>query len=905
MHETIRQALLVRWASVVTRRPRLVLALCLAGALLCVGAAALRLEFIADRDLLVDPTLEWNARYRLYKQAFPAWNDLVVVIEGDADDERVDRMTRRVAERLQDDPAVAATIAGFSTADAGPKLFMTAPAARFDATLDELRAARRLVAAPDVNAALSTIVAQMATDRRAEDDALERLESIVAAFTVGVSGPDGTGVDPATFAAFSPATERWQSLVSDTGSGRLRFIRLRFDDAAATGRLPARLRWLRTELRALIDAERAAADAPEGAIDFGVTGIPVLEADETVQSIRDSSLASALALVLITALMLWNFRGFAVPLIAAGALLIGLAWSFGWVLIAVGHLQVLSIVFSTILMGIGIDYAVLIISRLELLRDYHETLDGALRRVYRRVGPGLLTGAITTAAAFGATALTDFSGMAEMGLIAAGGIVLCVIAVMSALPAALAASGRWRTLIRSRPGGERANFGGAWLRSVDGRPWRWILLWLVALAVLVPLGISVPYDPNVLRLQSPNLESVRWEDRIVSDDARSIWSAIVLTEPDAAAAMTDRLRGLDGVVADVAAMGMLFPADRAERADRVAALRAEAVDAPSPMPGAAALANQLGSLRQALGLVTVGTAVPDDVRSRIESLRGDLAEAAREWRSASPEQWRAFDDAWQSARRELSEFVEGALADRPPGVEDLPPVLRELWTGRDGSWQLIVNPVVASDPDDGLPASVLDPQRLAPFVESVRTVAPEVLGPPVQIHESSLLIIRAYRIAALLAIAAIVVVLLLDFRSPADVVCCLIPAGAAFIGVFGLMELAGVTLNFANLIVMPLIFGLGMDASVNVLHRWRQEPYGKPAGLSGGTGRGITLAMLTTMIAFGSLMISEHRGIRSLGFVMSTGLAVTLLASWTLLPAVLGLRHRYRVARSQRADAAA
>ena len=165
-----------------------------------------------------------------------------------------------------------------------------------------------------------------------------------------------------------------------------------------------------------------------------------------------------------------------------------------------------------------------------------------------------------------------------------------------------------------------------------------------------------------------------------------------------------------------------------------------------------------------------------------------------------------------------------------------------------------------------------------------------MLGPPIQIHESSELIQREYVKAAVFAVIAILVLLLLDFRSLADTLCAMVPVTIGFLDAFGLMGLFGVPLNFANIIVMPLIFGIGVDAGVHVVHRWRAEPYGRPAGLSGGTGRGVTLTMASTMIGFGCMLLAEHRGIRSLGFVMLAGLSVTLLACYTVLPALLRLR---------------
>jgi hypothetical protein len=290
------------------------------------------------------------------------------------------------------------------------------------------------------------------------------------------------------------------------------------------------------------------------------------------------------------------------------------------------------------------------------------------------------------------------------------------------------------------------------------------------------------------------------------------------------------------------------------------------------------------------GLVLRSRGAPPDIQARLQAMARRLGTAIAAGRARPGDDaalaWERLNSAFIAAREELSRWLGAALAPGPPSAEDLPPALRDQWVGRDGSWLLMVFPA-----HDAAGRSVLDPERLESFITAVRAVAGEAtLGPPVQIHESSRVIVRAYTLAACYALGVILILLLLDFRSLADAVSCVAPVTLGFIGAFGVMGLAGLSLNFANLIVMPLIFGIGVDASVNIVHRWRQEPYGRPAGLSGGTGRGITLALLTTMIGFGCLIISDHRGIRSLGIVMLVGLAVTLLSCYTVLPALLRLR---------------
>ncbi|MBP27384.1 MAG: hypothetical protein CMJ63_04095 [Planctomycetaceae bacterium] len=146
--------------------------------------------------------------------------------------------------------------------------------------------------------------------------------------------------------------------------------------------------------------------------------------------------------------------------------------------------------------------------------------------------------------------------------------------------------------------------------------------------------------------------------------------------------------------------------------------------------------------------------------------------------------------------------------------------------------------------------------------------------------------------AGLLAMGAVLLILLIDFRSIADAISAILPVLVGFASTFGFMGMIGLDLNFANLMVLPMIFGIGVDAGVHVIHRWRSDPRVRPPGLWGGTGTGILLTTTTTAIGFGSLMLAEHRGIQSLAIVMVIGLLATLVAAWTVLPAVLRLRQK-------------
>ncbi|MHC4141033.1 MAG: MMPL family transporter [Planctomycetota bacterium] len=878
MHERIRDQLLAAWGKSVVSHPLITLLVCVVLAAMSITATALRLEFQADRSKLIDPDKPWNSQFATYKQNFPRNGDVIVVLDGAPGDRTVDELARTVAAGLEDSERVERADAGFEVADAGAKFFRIGNRDQFEQALEKLEGARELAAAENANAALGLLLAGLNTNQ-GDPGALGRLEQFLEPYLATAQGR------APSFEFLSPQISRWQPLASNDGSGRLRYVSVHLkDEAHGVNRMAATIAWVRHRVGEIVGGSELRG------VTWGVTGIPTIESDETSQAIHDSTVASLLAIVLITLVMFVAFRGLTVPLLAAISLLIGMAWSFGWLIVSVGHLQLLSVVFSVILLGMGIDFALLFVSRLELVQDEHRRLSSATSRVYRRMGPGMLTGAVTTAAAFGATALTGFKGMAEMGIIAAGGILLCLIAVLSAFPALLALTGRWKRIIRHRPGGEGAHFAFGRLDFVDTRPVTTLVVAGVIVACLVVLARRVEYDPDIMRLQSPGVESVQWEQRIVDADARSVWSAVVLTTPQQSAGLTDRLRRAQGV-SEVGGMGMFFPADRAEREARIAEVRDRPVKPRQAEPGMASVLTQLAAVRA--GLQLRGRGAPADIQPRLTAIGDRIADAVRAAGRMSPPQseqaWTALNDGFIAARDALGDWTDRALAPGPPTEKDLPDLLKEMWVGEDDSWLLQVYP----EADE---RSILSPQRLQPFVTSVRGAlmgtGVDVLGAPVQIHESSELIKSAYIKAAAYAIAAILVLLCLDFRRLADALCAMLPVAVGFTGAFGFMGLLGVTLNFANFIVLPIIFGIGVNAGVQVVHRWRQEPMGLPKGLSGATGRGITLTMMTTMIGFGCLLIAEHRGIKSLGFVMVIGLGVTLLACYTILPAVLRLRGR-------------
>lgn len=884
MHERYRDEFLGWLGRFVIRRrfPVLIAALVALG--LSGWLAATHLTMQTDRSFLIDPNLKWNAAYLAYKQEFPRWGDVLVAVDRGpaaghfpAEMDRAAMFVRGLAKRLQQEPNIADVLSGYEFEPRYARLMLSQPQEAYDRSLAEFERSRTILESSSMVDLFRRTLAGM-TSSIADPAAASRS---VASLADTLRAADMAMDDPSLHVLAGAGG--WRPLQSESGRYLLLSVALRDGERSVSGVDEG----INTIRRIIADMQSKRLFA---GIDAGVTGIAAIENDETTQSIADSTFTSILAFVLIAALMVIVFRGVFVPLCAGVTLLIAIGWTFGWAALVVGHLQVLSVVFTVILLGLGIDFALHLTARLELTREEHADLGDVLSRVYRGIGPGLITGAVTTGAAFAVMLLTDFKGVAEMGVIAAGGIMLCLVAMLAVYPALLSLRGDWRKSVRHRLGGEDAHFAHGRLDAIDRRPRTIIILGALFAFAAIPAGLMTRYDPNLLNLHPPGVESVVWERRLIDDSGQSAWIGMSIADSlEQARALTGAYLARPDQISSVDGVGVLF---HPSRETRWAAIASEMPrDIPATTSGSSADAQQLLIQLRAGIQSAAGGSLDADHSSLDPALREALVQifAACEHlleRLSGPEAdalWASAAQAWQRDRETIIETWTTLIDPRPPSLDDLPEALRVLNIAPDGRLLLRIQPA-----DRG--GSVLDPDRLTAFVSAMRSVDASVLGPAVQIYESTVLISRAYTLATSLAVGVILILLLLDFRSLADSLLALLPVLVGFVGLFAVMGLTDLPLNFANIIVMPFIFGIGVDAGVHIIHRWRDDPTGVPRGLSGGTGRGILLTTLTTVIGFGCMALAQHRGIRGLGITMVIGLTITLLACYTLPPAILRLR---------------
>ncbi|MEM9083138.1 MAG: MMPL family transporter, partial [Planctomycetota bacterium] len=645
---------------------------------------------------------------------------------------------------------------------------------------------------------------------------------------------------------------------------------------------------------AIIDIRHAieAVLADHDGVEAGLTGIDVMESDETAVAIRDSTMSSIIALVLISALLIAAFRMVRTPLLCAAALLVGISWTFGYLTFAIGHLQILSVVFVAILLGLGIDFGIHLAAAMQHA-PRTMPVRTAWAHAFRETGPGMLTGAATTAAAFAITAFTDFRGVAEMGMIASVGILLCLVAMYLVLPALMTLGGKHEKHIGSIHDVEIDVFREGWLTVIATHP-RTTLAVTLAITALGVVGASkLRFSADLVALQADHSPSVQWQQRIVERTGTSVWYAVSIADSfDEARERAEAFRGFFSV-SRIAGAGALFPEDAALKDIAIAETRlvlAEGLQVhPKMFPEEAMpLADALNGLARNAG--RGNSVAPESLSASIEALESSASRAALLVSEACPTCLQEISSGYAKVRSELFAQIGGLLDESPVGPGDLPEDLIGSFLDTSGGETRYAIEIFPELPESV--QSPLDPAFLGGFMDDVTSIDPNATGVIAQVYYSSAVIRESFIRAGLLALVVVAVMVFCVFRSVSDAALCLFPVIVGFVLTFGILAATGRSIDLANIIVLPLMFGIGIDAGVHVIHRARAAPTARPVGLTGGTGKAITLTSLTTATGFAAMMLASHRGIAGLGFTLSVGIILTLLACLTILPAMLELRAR-------------
>jgi hypothetical protein len=648
-------------------------------------------------------------------------------------------------------------------------------------------------------------------------------------------------------------------------------------------------------LRAYIQELRASDFAD---VQAGVTGQAALNDDEMNTAMIDMTKATWVSMLGVLLIMVAFLRGFRHPLIILISLGVGLCWTFGWTALFIGHLNILSIIFAPMLCGLGVDYGIHWFARYEEERDL---FDGSridiIRRVMDKSGPGIMLAGLSTAFSFLPFILTGFRGLMELGMITGMGILLTVFADFTVLPALsnYLAVKKPSPRISKKPKSER------YLLSLSPARVRIVLAAAVALSTVgLVLASRVQFDLNPLRLQAKNAESVYWEKVLVENSTHSIISAAVVTDsPEKARSESEKLKALP-TVSDVDNVFTLLPENQEQKIPLLRDIALKVPDLKPVAPRLAAYANLDG-----FGSSNEAGAYKAELIDVLQRIRFKMQEdQAEKWGASRPtidqmlqvkkfidEIVLSFDKSPSAAQRlveyrglfdndiveEWNRIKESSSAS-PMTVRDIPAELRDQFL-HENLYLLRIYPK----------ESIWNEGALTRYVKDIESVDPDVLGDPIALYVFASAFKKASIDASIYALISISLLLAFTLRSLRLMLISLIPLAAGTIWTVGIMGAAGFDFNLANSIFMPLVVGAGVEYGVIIIQRWREDKAVGLGRLPFSTGKGVILAALTTTIGFGTLMISNHMGIFSLGFVAWVGSICVLAAALLILPAILSL----------------
>ena len=849
----------------IARRPGWIVA---GTALLAVAAAlwsARSLRLDADTNALVGDDQAYMRAYRDFLRDFGDLEHILVVVDPRGNEVEADRATRELVASLQEVPELRG-VTGWVSAE---EQFRLSTWSMDDAQLRGLHEARGALAA----------IAEAPGAGGLLRGASERLERLLA---------DGAGMEPPRQRALAaeafllarcalgglpgapeslatPLPERW--LPAGTGSLRLVLVMPRKDfGTLAVIEEPLR------QIRARIDRVQRA----HPSVEIGLTGKPVLQADEMRTTNDDMNAASMMALGLCAALFMIVFRGVKRPALAVLVFLAGAALTYGAATAMLGRLNLLSVVFMLVLVGVGLDYGVHMVARyLEGLR--HLGPASSVRHTVRRAVPSVLAGALTSAGTFLIAVFAPMRGLRELGLVSGVGLLLCAATMAVALPALLLIADRRarreplrRGLFMEPLDRQQDAFGGR-----AGPRHRALVTGFLALALAGGWfgWRHVRFESNLLRLQADGLDSVAWQRRLQEAGGNATWFGACVTDSmSRLPELTERARK-EPLIGQARSVLDVVRADTEERAalrgavGQAALGRAETarqIATPALADGAA---QALDRLADGAGIAGAG----DRDVAAIRELRDGVRALNRALREAPDETVRASEAAATRAATAAKALGEGA---RGSLREALPAAMRDTFTGAGGQYAVILNPV----------EDVWDPEAMRRFVEAMRRVDPDVTGVPITVLESLQLMRRSFVQQALLATLFVAIVLLVDFRSLALTLLSLVSLAAGIALTTGAMAALEVPFSLANFFAIPIMIGLGIDSCIHVTHRAIDG--GLLSGF-GSTRRAVVVTALTTTIGFGTLLWAEHRGLRSLGAVMTIASVACLASSVWLLPAML------------------
>ena len=846
-----------------SRRHALAVAL---GGLVLAAVSALyavkHLDVSTDTDRMFSSSLPWRQQSDKLNKEFPQFNDLLVAVIDAREPGQADATAAGLADALAKDHAHFNSV---RRPDASPflrkegLLFLDTKQLTdlMDRTIDAQPFLGQLVADPSARGLFSALSLLGMGVTKGDVDLgpyLVSLEAFHKAMADALSG--------------HPRPLSWQALLGGSElndlAGKYTFVlaqpKLDFGALQPGGEATAKMRSV------IADPEFV----KSGDARVRITGQVALADEEFATVVKGAVVGLIGSVALITLWLFLAVRTWRLILPILATLGLGLMLTLLFASVAVGTLNLVSVGFGILFVGIAVDFAIQFSVRYRERRFEYPDPAEAMRQNAIRTGHQILVAAIATSAGFLGFVPTDFSGVAELGLIAGVGMLIAFICTLGFLPAAI-------TLCHPR--GEEAVVGFAWLAPFDpifARHRRPILVVAAALAVLaLTVSPRLEFDSDPLHTKDPTTEAMRTLYDLMDNPVTNPYT-ISLVEPNVAdaEALKSKLVKLP-TVSKVIDIRSFVPGDQQAKLAIIA--DANSILTPTLLPHTPAAPVTPDQIRLA---AKTALAQIDPALTKLPKDHPLAAIAADLHRMLT-----ANDDVLLATDRALTRFLpdqldrlRAVLNAQPVTLATIPPDVARDWLLPDDSARVQVLSTAQARSSEGL-------QR---FVAEVTSIAPNAGGSAVTIVATSETIVGAFRSAALIAVASITIILLLALRRVLDVTLVLAPLMLSALLTLLVAVLLPLPLNFANIIALPLLLGVGVSFNIYFVMNWRA---GRRAILGSATARAIVFSALTTGTAFGSLALSEHPGTASMGRLLLISLACTLLASLVFIPALLSGVH--------------
>ncbi len=613
------------------------------------------------------------------------------------------------------------------------------------------------------------------------------------------------------------------------------------------------------------------------------TGEVILEHEEMETISTGVSSASVASLVLVC-LTLWiAYRSVKLMFATFLSLTMGLIFSLGFATVAIGQLNLISIGFAVLFIGMGDAYSSHFCLRYRELVLEGKTQRRALQETLTSTGPALILSAITAAIGLFAFIPTSYSGVAELGIIAGASMFIALVTTFTILPALMKIMPIHPPRKPSRPSQRAAAYSNWPLRH--SRLVRYVTLALTLGAAALVLHVQVDFNP--VNLRDPNTESVQTFKSLLQSQDTSPMTLAALAHTEAEAVeLENKFKQLPTVDKVVSLMD-LIPEDQDQKlatlADLSLMMGAQLSHFPAPVtaaPDRAVIERFHGAVRHGLaaGLLPTALAQLDAALTAFEArLEADAPEA----------QAARLSGLQASLLQPLPAVIHDlneSLSAQPITRDSLPKELVERWVSDTGLYRLQVFPK----------KDLNDLASLREFIVAAQQLDANVTDLPVTYLESMNEVVKAFQEAFSIAFVATTVILLLVLRNLRDTLLVLLPLLLASLFTAAATVLFGIPFNFANIIALPLLFGLGVDSGIHMAHRLHEIERQGGNLLDTSEAKGVFYGALTTVFSFSSLALTSHQGTASMGLLLSIGLLLTLVCALIVLPAFSSVQARQR-----------